>query len=129
MPSKVPNQDSGQDKKELGDSQQLSPEEEQEEKTAAGEAGLHEKIDRLLVGLQKSDISTYVALYHHPLKLFGMNIWMGIGRGIGYLIGFAIGGTILVYILNQIVEINLPIIGDFIAEVVAIVQMQLGEKH
>jgi len=103
-----------------------------EEKAAeilSAEESLKEKMDRLLLGLQKSDIASYLEMYQHPFKLFGMNIWMGVGRGIGYLIGFAIGGTLLVYILNQIVEINLPVIGDFIAQVVSIVQNQLGEKH
>ena len=97
------------------------PEEKQPEEK------LNDKIEQLLLGLQKSDMAAYVEMYRHPLKMFGINIWMGIGRGIGYLMGFAIGGTILVYILNQIVEINIPLIGDFIADIVEIVQNELGQ--
>ena len=91
-------------------------------------SALQVRLDELLVGLQKSDIAEYTEMYRHPWRLFWMNIWMGIGRGIGYLLGFAIGGTLLVYILNQIVDINLPLIGDFIAQVVEIVQHQLGQN-
>ena len=100
----------------------VSPEGEQPENH------LMDKIDELLLGLQKSDIASYVEMYRHPLKMFGINIWMGIGRGIGYLLGFAIGGTMLVYILNSIVEIDLPLIGDFIADLVVIVQNELGQN-
>ncbi len=92
------------------------------------EEKLKEKINELLLGLQKSDIASYVEMYRHPLQMFGINIWMGIGRGIGYLLGFAIGGTLLVYVLNQIVEINIPLIGDFIANIVEVVQNELGQN-
>ncbi len=120
MLSKEPHTNNQEELKEISsDIQKIPPSEEE---------SLKEKLDNLLIGLQKSDITSYVELYQHPFKMFGMNIWMGIGRGIGYLIGFAIGGTLLVYILNQIVEINLPVIGDFIAKVVTIVQNQLGEN-
>ena len=88
---------------------------------------LQSTMEKLLLGLQKSDVAEYVELYRHPGRLFVMNIWMGVGRGIGYLAGFAIGGTLLLYILNQLVDINLPLIGDFIAQVVKIVQQQLGQ--
>lgn len=45
--------------------------------------------------------------------------------GVGSLLGFAVAGTALVYILQYLAERNLPVISDFLARVVTMVQMRL----
>ena len=47
--------------------------------------------------------------------------WLGVLRGVGSLLGFAVAGTALVYIAER----NLPVISDFLARVVTMVQMRL----
>ena len=44
---------------------------------------------------------------------------------LGSLLGFAVAGTALVYILQYLAERNLPVISDFLARVVTMVQMRL----
>ena len=51
--------------------------------------------------------------------------WLGVLRGVGSLLGFAVAGTALVYILQYLAERNLPVISDFLARVVTMVQMRL----
>ena len=51
--------------------------------------------------------------------------WLGVLRGVGSLLGFAVAGTALVYILQYLAERTLPVIGDFLARVVTMVQMRL----
>ena len=51
--------------------------------------------------------------------------WLGVLRGVGSLLGFAVAGTALVYILKYLAERNLPVISDFLARVVTMVQMRL----
>ena len=49
----------------------------------------------------------------------------GILRGIGAMLGFALMGTVGVWILQYLAERNLPIISDFLAEVVTMVRMRI----
>ena len=49
----------------------------------------------------------------------------GILRGIGAMIGVALMGTVGVWILQYLAERNLPVISDFLAEVVTMVRMRI----
>ena len=46
----------------------------------------------------------------------------GIAKGIGIGIGFTVLTAILLIILQKIVTLNIPVIGDYIADIVEIVQ-------
>ncbi len=50
------------------------------------------------------------------------NFFAGISRGVGIGIGVTIITAILVMILQKIVTLNIPIIGEYIADIVEIVQ-------
>jgi hypothetical protein len=41
-------------------------------------------------------------------------------------IGFTILAAVVLYLLQRVILLNLPLIGDFIADIVQIVQKQLG---
>ncbi len=49
----------------------------------------------------------------------------GVMRGLGTTIGFAVVGTILIYLLQSIARANLPLISDFLAEVITLVQLRM----
>ena len=49
----------------------------------------------------------------------------GIWRGIGVMIGFAIVGTALLMMVQRIASANLPVISDFLAQVVTMVQLRI----
>ena len=49
----------------------------------------------------------------------------GILRGIGAMIGVALMGTVGVWILQYLAESKLPVISDFLAEVVTMVRMRI----
>jgi hypothetical protein len=46
-------------------------------------------------------------------------------RGIGIALGFTFFAATIVWILQMLGKLNLPIIGDYIADIVRIVQRQL----
>jgi hypothetical protein len=50
------------------------------------------------------------------------NFVAGLARGIGMAVGFSLLGAAIVYLLQQTVSKNLPVIGDFIAEIVKAVE-------
>ncbi|CAM3574105.1 DUF5665 domain-containing protein [Marinicrinis lubricantis] len=86
---------------------------------------LNAKLDQLALKLEAGEIAEYVRLASNPRRLLFRNLLAGIARGVGYAIGATVFLAILVYMLKMIGALNLPIIGDFIAEIVKIVQTQL----
>ena len=53
----------------------------------------------------------------------GMNFLIGLARGFGIAVGFTLLSAIGIYILNQHNVLNLPIIGDFIAQILEYVEI------
>lgn len=87
---------------------------------------LSKKIDELGIKLERVQIADYVQLLNNPKRLFFINLFTGLARGIGLALGFTIFGATIIYLLQQLGALNLPIIGDYIAEIVKIVQAQLN---
>lgn len=85
-----------------------------------------EKLTAVLEKMEKNKIHEYVELVNNKKKLVLINIIIGISRGLGTVIGVTIVATVLIYILQQIASIGIPVIGDFIAEIVKIVQENLN---
>ncbi len=83
-----------------------------------------EKISREIEGMK---IAEYVEMIEHPKRMLWVNFLGGIVRGVGMAIGFTILGAVLLYLLREAVKLNLPLIGQFIAEVVRIVQENLSQ--
>ncbi|MFV9509966.1 DUF5665 domain-containing protein [Tepidibacillus sp. LV47] len=83
------------------------------------------KIDELGIQLERVQIADYVALLNRPHRLFFINLLTGIARGIGIALGFTVFAATIIYILQKLGALNLPIIGDYIADIVKIVQAQL----
>ncbi len=79
-----------------------------------------DKIDKKL-----ANIVGYLEIIQNPRKFFLLNFFSGIIKGLGMAIGFTILGGILIYIISKLSLINIPIIGDYIAEIVKIVQEKL----
>lgn len=75
--------------------------------------------------LEKSRIADYTQLLHRPWRLIWLNLLSGTSRGVGYGIGLTIFGATIIYILQMLGALNLPIIGDYIADLVRVVQRQL----
>ena len=55
-------------------------------------------------------------------ELIKRNLISGISKGIGVGIGFTLLTAILVIILQKIVTLNIPVIGDYISDIVDIVE-------
>lgn len=54
------------------------------------------------------------------------NFIIGMFRGFGMAVGFTILGAILIYFLQKIVLLHIPVIGDFVSDIVRIVQENLN---
>ncbi|ABI68278.1 DUF5665 domain-containing protein [Syntrophomonas wolfei] len=86
---------------------------------------LNRKMDELSLNMEKLGIAEYLEMLRNPRRLFFINFWAGLSRGFGMAIGFTILAAIVIYFLQKLIILNVPLIGDFIADLVAIVQNQL----
>lgn len=89
---------------------------------------LHRLLLHISQMLEHSRILEYTELLHQPWRLIWLNLLSGTARGVGIAIGFTFFAATIVYILQLLGALNLPIIGDYIAEIVTIVQRQLQYK-
>jgi len=88
--------------------------------------GLNRKLEEMVQTMHKIGVAEYVEMLRHPRRLFWINFWSGVARGLGMAIGFTILAAIVLILLQRAILLNLPVIGDFIADIVQIVQKQLG---
>jgi len=89
---------------------------------------LTRKIDELGVAMEKMKLAEYVELLNRPSRLFFINFFAGIARGLGMAVGFTILGALLIYTLQRLEVLNIPVLGGLIAEIVRIVQLNLRVK-
>lgn len=89
---------------------------------------LSKRIDQLAANMEKAQVAEYVNLMQRPWKLIFKNLLAGLFRGVGYAIGLSVFAATIVYILQWVGALNLPIVGDYIADIVRVVQTQLEIK-
>lgn len=83
---------------------------------------LEYKLDKLNNILQKNNVLELSDLLGNTKKLIFRNFLAGISRGIGIGIGVTILTAILIYLLQKIVRLNIPIIGQYISDIAEIVE-------
>lgn len=88
-------------------------------------AELYTLTSRIARELERSRILQYTELLNRPWKLIGLNLLSGTARGVGIAIGFTFFAATIIYLLQVLGALNLPIVGDYIADIVRIVQRQL----
>ena len=83
---------------------------------------LQNSIDNLIRIFQKSNIEVWSYLLGNRKEIIKRNFIAGIARGVGIGIGVTIITAILIIILQKIVTLNIPIIGEYISDIIDIVQ-------
>ena len=79
------------------------------------------KVDQLNKKMTKSKLLEISELLENRFKLLWVNLISGIFKGIGIGIGVTIITAVLIIILQKIVSLNIQVIGEFIADIVDIV--------
>jgi len=83
---------------------------------------INKKIDQIALNMEKFKLVDYVYYLENPRKMLYANFIGGLARGFGAAIGFTLLGAVAVYILQAVVRMNIPLIGEFISEIINIVQ-------
>ena len=83
---------------------------------------MQKSIDKLAQMLQDMNIHDSLYILGSKKEIIKRNLLAGIARGIGGGIGFTIITAVIIYFLQKIVRLNIPIIGKYINDIVEIVQ-------
>lgn len=83
------------------------------------------KLESVSNDMERAKIAEYVDLLNRPIALLWRNLLGGLARGVGIALGFTFFAATIVYVLQMLGKLNLPIVGDYIADIVRIVQHQL----
>lgn len=86
---------------------------------------IEEKLEEILERIQKLNIAEYIELVRSPKRMLLINFVSGLARGLGIAIGATFLGAIFLIILFRLGQLNIPLIGKFIAKIVKIVQTYL----
>ena len=84
-----------------------------------------ERLQTLLESLERLQLAEYVRYANDWRRMLKMQFLGGVARGVGAAIGFSVLGAVLLMILNRLTQRNLPVIGDFLAQIAAIVKRSL----
>ena len=83
---------------------------------------LNKSIENLSDTLEKGNIKDLAYLLGSKKEIIIRNLIAGIFRGVGIGIGVTLITAILISILQKIVKLNIPVIGEYISDIVEIVQ-------
>jgi len=85
---------------------------------------LQNKTEELVTRMERLNLAEYVEMLREPKRIFWINFLAGAARGIGMAVGFTLLGALIIYFLQRLVLLNLPIISDFIADLIRMVREQ-----
>lgn len=86
------------------------------------EARLLNQLSKLNYILSKNKVLDLVELVGNTKKLLIRNFVSGIIKGIGAGIGFSIITALIIYLLQKIIKLNIPVISKYISDIIEIVQ-------
>mgnify|MGYP000939405323 CR=1 FL=1 len=75
--------------------------------------------------LMRYNIEGFVDLLSKPLRLVYLNFIAGMARGFGIAIGLSLISALFLSILARLASLNLPLISNFIARIVRLVNDEL----
>ena len=82
---------------------------------------INKKIDKINKTLEKSNIIELSYIIGSKKEILKRNLIAGISRGVGIGIGITIITALIIYLLRKLIMLNIPVIGDYIADIVEIV--------
>lgn len=83
---------------------------------------LMKNLDELNLVLTKNNLIDLAEILGNRKEMLIRNLIAGIAKGIGIGIGFSILTAMLIILLQKIVTLNIPIIGEYVSDIVDIVE-------
>ena len=90
-----------------------------------GEGMPEDRMERFIAAAERMRLDEYVRYESDRRRRLWDAFWQGAARGLGMMVGFAVLGAAVLYFLQDLAQRNLPLIGDFVAQVVTLVRLRL----
>ncbi len=84
-----------------------------------------EKISQWMEATERLRLAEYIEYIDNKKRMLFIHFIGGVARGLGMAVGFTILGAIVILMLQDLAARNLPVIGDFLAKIVSMVQDNL----
>ncbi|HAK74161.1 MAG TPA: hypothetical protein DCP36_12335 [Sporomusaceae bacterium] len=84
------------------------------------------QLEKLVRQLESMRVAQYMELLEKPARLIFINFVAGISRGLGIAIGATLVFALMIEGLRQLILLNIPGIGNFIADIIRIVESKNG---
>ena len=101
------------------------PGEEEGSRKEPSNAKLLEKMEELSEDIQKFTVGDYIRFIKSPRKMILFNFLAGLVRGLGIAVGITFLGAIFLLVLIRMAEANIPVIGEFLARLIQVIQTHL----
>ncbi|MFW5988567.1 MAG: DUF5665 domain-containing protein, partial [bacterium] len=86
---------------------------------------LEKKMNILLQRMEGLRIGEYIELVHSPRRMLIISFISGLARGLGFAIGATVLGAAFLIVLLNIAQSNIPVIAEFVARIIKIVETYL----
>ena len=86
------------------------------------------RLEQLAHRIELLHLDAFLRYVHDWRRRLFFDFLSGIARGIGFSVGFSVLGALLLYLLRNMALSNLPVIGQFVAQLVRIVESNLGTR-
>ncbi len=87
---------------------------------------LYTQLQQVGQQLEKFNIAQYLEMLNNPRRYLFVNFAAGLARGLGFAIGFTLLGALVIYFLQRLVVLNLPVIGEFLKTLIEIATQEWG---
>jgi hypothetical protein len=67
-------------------------------------------------------VGEFINFLKNPTRIFFLNVLAGLGRGVGFALGFTILTALVIFLLKRAVSV--PVIGNYIAQLLEFIQSQ-----
>lgn len=84
-----------------------------------------ELIQQLTDTLERMHLDDYLEYVSNRRRMIANNLLYGMVRGLGFTIGFTVLGALVIVLLKNLVSENIPLIGDFVAEVIHAIEARM----
>lgn len=83
------------------------------------------RASEVVAGWEKYGIAEYAEFFANPQRVIWVNLLGGIARGFGVAIGFTLLTAVFLWFFGRLARLNLPVIGQFVADITRIVEHEL----
>ncbi len=83
------------------------------------------RMEEYLAALERMRLPDYLRYLDDRKRFIRTQFLAGLLRGAGMAVGFTLLGAVIVLILQRLAQQNLPIIGNFLVEIVEFVQRRM----